>query len=247
MAPFIKEKRFVLGGLLILVGVVLLAGRFDHGLLPHWLFSWQMIIIAIGVFSLLTHEHPTPGFIMIGVGSIFLVNRYFYPVFHNFMQWWPVVFIIAGVLVIFSLSRRGWGEKKGSYNRGWGGDAATSESTEDVLDEVAMFGGGSRKITSQNFKGGRLTAVFGGSEIDLSQANLAEGVNVLEVTAVFGGWELIVPAHWHIEFKITPIFGGFSDKRNLGHASDPVDNTRKLIVSGVAIFGGGEMKSYARR
>lgn len=246
MAPFIKEKRFVLGGLLILVGVVLLAGRFDHGLLPHWLFSWQMIIIAIGVFSLLTHEHPTPGFIMIGVGSIFLVNRYFYPVFHNFMQWWPVAFIIAGLVVIFSLSRRRSGDK-GGFQSAFGGSSGATESKDDILDEVAMFGGGNRKITSQNFKGGRLTAVFGGSEIDLSQANLSEGVNVLEVTALFGGWELIVPAHWHIEFKITPIFGGFSDKRNLGHATEPLDNTRKLVVSGVAMFGGGEVKSYPRR
>ena len=246
MAPFIKEKRLVLGGLLILIGIFLLADKFGYWFFPGWIFSWQMILIGVGIFSLLTADNPTPGIVMIAVGGFFLLNFHFYPIFHQVIRFWPAVFIIAGIVVIFSLSRHKKGKERYTAG-GWGKfDASSALSNDDVLDEVAVFGGGSRKITTQNFKGGRLTAIFGGSEIDLTQASLAEGVNVLEVTAMFGGWELQVPSNWNLEIRITPIFGGFSDKRNIS-VSDPVDNTRKLVITGTAIFGGGEIKGYPSR
>lgn len=247
MAPFIKEKRLVLGGLLILVGIFLLGEKFNFWFLPGWIFSWQMILIVIGVFALLNKDNPMPGIVLLCVGGFFLLNDYFYPVFFQLLRFWPVLFIIAGLVVIFSLSRcrpRTRRERAATWQNKH--RCGQKESHEDVLDEVAVFGGGNRKIVSENFKGGRLTAIFGGSEIDLTQASLAEGVNVLEVTAMFGGWELHVPASWNLEIRITPIFGGFSDKRHV-YAADPVDNTRKLVITGVVIFGGGDIKDFPSR
>jgi len=111
------------------------------------------------------------------------------------------------------------------------------------LDEVSVFGGGDRVVTSQNFQGGRLVSVFGGSKINLMSAQLAEGQHVLDTLSVFGGTTLIVPAGWSVKVEVTSIFGGFSDKRermpNLVY-----DQNRVLLIKGLAIFGGGDVKSY---
>ena len=60
---------------------------------------------------------------------------------------------------------------------------------------------------------------------------------------IFGGTTIMVPKEWNVRVMVTPIFGGFSNKvfRN---PIAPVDTTRTLIIKGVTIFGGGEIKYY---
>ncbi len=106
---------------------------------------------------------------------------------------------------------------------------------------MAIFGGGHKVIITENFSGGNITAIFGGSEIDLSNCKLAEGENVIDVLLMFGGTSIFVPKEWNINVNVTPLFGGFSNKwrRNF---SGPFDTTHTLVIKGVAIFGGGEIK-----
>ncbi|HPF00376.1 MAG TPA: hypothetical protein PKY63_06895, partial [Bacteroidales bacterium] len=69
---------------------------------------------------------------------------------------------------------------------------------------------------------------------------LAEGDNILEISAVFGGFKLIVPAHWNVKIETSNVFGGVVDKRIV---TGTVDMTRTLVVRGSAVFGGGEITS----
>ncbi len=117
----------------------------------------------------------------------------------------------------------------------------TSES--DRLDDVAIFGGGHKFIVSDNFQGGNVTAIFGGSEIDLTRCKLAPGQNVLEVTAIFGGTTLIVPKEWNVVINVTPLFGGFSHKGMRG-PNVVINPESTLVIKGVVIMGGGEIKTY---
>ena len=75
----------------------------------------------------------------------------------------------------------------------------------------------------------------------MSQTKLADGVVELEVFALFGGWNLVVPPTWQVKSEVVAIFGGISDKRMIAHDSVR-DNTQKLLVKGVVLFGGGEIK-----
>ncbi|MDD3132774.1 MAG: LiaF-related protein, partial [Bacteroidales bacterium] len=84
---------------------------------------------------------------------------------------------------------------------------------------------------------------FGGSEINLTQAQLAPGNNNLEITAIFGGSTLIVPPEWQIKVNVTAVFGGISDKR-YKRRDVPTDETKILYIDGLVLFGGGEIKSY---
>lgn len=111
----------------------------------------------------------------------------------------------------------------------------------EYIDETNIFSGSEKKIISQNFRGGKITSIFGGSEIDLSSSHLAEGTNVLEVFYMFGGSSISVPADWVVVNKVTSILGGFSDKRNVNPT--PTSGSGKiLIIQGFVMFGGGEIK-----
>ena len=65
----------------------------------------------------------------------------------------------------------------------------------------------------------------------------------IEVFAMFGGWTLVVPPTWQVKTDVISIFGGISDKRMIG-PENVRDNTQQLVVKGLVMFGGGEIKSY---
>jgi predicted membrane protein len=120
---------------------------------------------------------------------------------------------------------------------------STDNISKDYIDDVAVFGGGTKVITSDNFKGGNITAIFGGSEIDLTACKLAEGNNVLNITAILGGTTLIVPKDWNVLLNVTSILGSFSNKIRR-EPNLVVDQSKALIIKGVAMLGGGEVKSF---
>jgi predicted membrane protein len=115
--------------------------------------------------------------------------------------------------------------------------------TRDKIDDVAIFGGGNKIITSENFRGGNVTAVFGGSEINLMNCKLAEGENVVDMLCIFGGSTLIIPSDWNVIVSVTSIMGGFSNKI-VKNPARVTDTTRSLHIKGLALFGGGEVKSF---
>ncbi|MFZ4563986.1 MAG: LiaF domain-containing protein, partial [Bacteroidales bacterium] len=148
---------------------------------------------------------------------------------------WPVILIAIGVLILTKrLPRRPW------HNYG---NQVSHQSVEDgYIHEENIFSGGKQRVMHQVFRGGQISCVFGGSELDLTQATLADGVSELEITTIFGGVTLIVPADWRIQLKMTSIMGGFSDKRS--YVKESPDPSKVLVIKGSTIFGGGEIKSY---
>ncbi|MNY41651.1 hypothetical protein D3C86_1764820 [compost metagenome] len=84
--------------------------------------------------------------------------------------------------------------------------------------------------------------MFGGSDIDLTQADF-EGVIKIDVVAVFGGVKIVIPPSWEVKSEVTAIFGGIDDKRALGIPA--ADEPRKvLIIEGVAMFGGVDIRNF---
>jgi hypothetical protein len=224
------------GILLILVAVVLIANVFDF--FPYdikqMVFSWQMLLIAIGVISLVNNRSMVPGIFLIAIGGFSLANHYWEFAETWRQAFWPIVLLLIGIYLIVAPPR---------YLRNWRGPVQGGGDNRDFIDEVAVFSGGDRIITSQNFKGGRILSIFGGSKINLMHAKLAEGQQVLDTLSIFGGSNVIVPASWTVKVEVVAIFGGFSDKRerlpNLVY-----DENTMLVIKGMAIFGGGEVKSY---
>jgi hypothetical protein len=85
-----------------------------------------------------------------------------------------------------------------------------------------------------------MTSIFGGGEIDFSQSEIEGDQAVLEATMIFGGGEIHVPRTWNVVIDGVGIFGGYSDKTNHPPPDPPA---KKLIIRGVAVFGGLEIKN----
>lgn len=227
-------SKIAVGVVLITLGAILVIER--TGLLPSYfeniIFSWQMLLIAIGFVMTFGTGKRGPGLVVMAVGGFFLLPELFDIPFRTYGLFWPAIFIIGGLVI---LTNAKW-LKSGSWKN-------REASSADIIDHVHIFGGGERIVNSENFRGGSVTAIFGGSEVDFTRAKLAPGTNELEVTWIFGGGSLIVPPDWNIVIEVTPILGGFSDSRKLAYGA-PIDLSRTLVIKGTCIFGGGEIKSY---
>ena len=161
-------SKIAIGLVLILLGLMLILR--NAGLMPDYfqdiIFSWQMLLIAIGFVMILGTGNKAPGLIVMAVGGFFILPEIFDIPFRTYRLFWPAVFIIIGIIV---LTNTRWFSKEN-----W---ASKSSTSNDVIDMVNIFGGGERRILSQEFKGGKISCVFGGAELDMTKAKLAEGTN----------------------------------------------------------------------
>jgi predicted membrane protein len=230
------RAHLLLGIVLMFLGLFLIADLADiiPWRLRDFLFTWQALLIFIGLIFLSNRDNKGTGIILIVIGSFFLLPKVMHVPGYWHSLFWPAMLILLGLVVIFS-SRR---HHDGAY---FGGHRKQS-SSEDWLDDVTVFGGGDRIINSQNFQGGKITHIFGGSKIDFTRAQMAPGKNYLEVVMIFGGTKLIVPESWEVKMEVTSVFGGFSDKRIRSMVVS--DSDRTLYITGVNVFGGGEIVNY---
>lgn len=214
------NKRAIFGVLLVVVGGVFLLKNLGFDIeIPRYLFTWEIILVVIGVINLISGNRQA-GYILIAIGTFFYLQHFDIIDARTF---WPVLLIIVGVIFIL---------------RGKSAIIQSGENSMNFFDEVAIFGGSQKKLVSQRLEGGKITSVFGGSEIDLRDAKPIDGA-VIEVFAMFGGSEIIVPDNWNINVDVTAILGGFSDSRK-----NIVDeNAVNVKIKGFVILGGGELRS----
>jgi predicted membrane protein len=227
-------RRLLLGVVVILAGLLLLGVKIN--ILPwniqHIFFSWQMLLIVIGVGSLMISENRLPGLILITIGGFFLIPRIFIFPFNYWGMLWPILLILIGIFILFrKISLPRWRKKE-----------ITDQVREGFINEDCIFSGTKKRIMHQVFHGGTINCVFGGVDLDLTQALQAEGTTELDINVIFGGVNIIVPYDWKVNLKTTAILGGFTDKRTL--IKEPADPGKILIIKGGIIFGGGEIKSY---
>lgn len=225
-----QRKSLVFGLLVMGAGLAWLLHNF--GLIGEgtWdvIWSWQMLLIAIGIINVANHGSKSFGWILIAVGGFFMISEYYdLPVTFQ-RAFWPALLIVIGLFLIFG-TRSHFRRNHFKVSQG-----------EDFIEEVAVFGGGDRMIHSDSFRGGKIVSVFGGSKLDMSRVNLAQGEVVIEIVSIFGGSTILAPADWNIKLEVFNIFGGYSDKR----MPSQVDLQKSVIIKGVAIFGGGEIKSF---
>ena len=216
--------------------------------LPDWVFSWQMLLIALGFF--IGFKHGFKGFawlILIIVGSAFLL-RDVYPELAIRRYIWPAALIALGAFLILRPRRKNWLHGSGQEKKYSAANDSTTIldeeetwSQEDFVDSTSIFGGSKKNILSKEFKGGDIVNIFGGSELNFSQADI-KGMAELEITTIFGGTKLIIPANWEVKSEVVAIFGGLEDKRALQPVNESPD--RLLVLKGTVVFGGIEIKSF---
>lgn len=232
-----------IGVIFLIIGSILLLDRMDV-IDFSWIFSWPFILIGIGLYSVIRHGIKNEfGIIMLLIGSFFVIRREnFIPAeYYDYLL--PGGIILLGLYLIFSRSSK-FGYTKLDSGKDIESSIGVSDSKvveSDFIRAEAIFSSVQRRLITKDFKGGKITSVFGGADIDLSKAEIQDHA-VLEVEVIFGGLKLIIPPHWEVQADASNLFSGIEDKRAFPSADDA--NRKVLHIKGSVTFGGLEFKSY---
>jgi len=243
----IKNSGRVWGGLIIvIIGFAFLLNNIGLDI-PDWIFSWSTLMMAIGLFIGLRRNFKGIGWlVLLLMGTYFTLDDIPGLDFDISKYALGIGLVIVGGFLIFRPKYQHTG--KSSFKDQFSTESNTEQvgqsgraMNNDIIDTSAFFGGSHQTVYSKNFKGGDITAVFGGADINFTQADFHEVVS-LDVTAVFGGIKLIVPPNWAIKSNVTALFGSVEDKR--GHMIPTGEIQKTLVLDGTAMFGGIEIKSF---
>ncbi|HSY60776.1 MAG TPA: DUF5668 domain-containing protein [Cytophaga sp.] len=233
MAQSFSGKRIWAGTLLLLTGVFYLLYNFNAlpFPVPAYVFSWQMVVILIGIYVL--YKSITKGLIIIAVGTYFILplTDFVQPI--DIEKMWPVLIILLGIIVLF-----GSGFKKNHKKKPM---STTHTINEELFEITAIMSGNTRQISSYDFKGGTITAVMGGVELDLTNCYLSKEGCVIDLSVVMGGVSLKISREWNIQSEITPIMSGIEDEDQYSN-NVHIDPAATIILRGSVVMGGIEIK-----
>jgi predicted membrane protein len=223
--------QLILGILAILMGVVFLLDNFGIAEANQVLrYFVPVTLIGFGALKIL-QSHTLPGYFVGGtiafLGLVMLGHRL--GLLHVvWRDWWPLFLIVIGVAAII----------KSIYGRSSGEPAdRSSEEHAKSSNIMAILGGYRYRTDSQDFRGGEITSIMGGCEVDLRRASI-NGDAVMNVFAFWGGAEIKVPTDWNVVVECLPILGGVDD-RTIGSPG----SGKRLIIRGTAIMGGVGVKN----
>jgi hypothetical protein len=254
------SDRSVIGLLLVALGIMFLLDT-TNALGPGTSIVgtyWPALLIAWGLWGFIASGFVLRlwSVVVLIIGVIFLLS--------NLRLWswdagqlWPIALVVIGLVLLFGGrairrgGRRWWGRRVGEAPAGRGsggwvppqvidtGGSRTRTRSSGEFRSSHVFGGGREQVTSQDFQGGEVAAIFGGMELDLRDAGLARGRAVIDATVICGGIEVRVPKDWRVNIQTTTLFGGTENKRS---QPGPEDARGELTITGTVLCGGIEVK-----
>ena len=225
-------SQVMMGVLVIAIGLLFLLDNLDIIEVHDALSFWPLVFIFAGVAKLLDTSSPDGyliGLAGIGIGSAMILNRL--GIIHfSWRTMWPLILIAVGAIVVYRAMRAQRAPAHGMADDNPG-------ETAQVVDVTAVLGGFERRVHTQDFRGGEVTAVMGGCTLDMRGASM-QGEATINVFAFWGGVTIKCPPDWTIVLQGTPIMGGFEEK-----TVAPPDNSKRLVIRGYAIMGGVEVRN----
>jgi hypothetical protein len=221
--------RLVLGLIIIALGILFTLDNLHVLVARNFLRFWPIVFVAIGaaqVAEARTHARVVGGGLWILFGGGLLARQAgLLP--GSIWEYWPLVLVVLGAYVVLqSLGKSGAGDRPDG----------------PVISAIAILSGLNRKVTAE-FHGADLTAFMGGGKLDLRDATLEGGKAVLDVFAMMGGFEILIPETWNVRNEVIPFMGGVDDKTKVN--ADP--SAPVVIIRGFVMWGGIDIKNWDRR
>jgi predicted membrane protein len=220
------SPQLVLGLCAIGFGILLTLDNLDlmrfHDV---WRF-WPAVLIVVGVMQILWADRTSglgSGAVLAAVGAVLLLGNLHILRF-SLWNYWPLILVAIGASIAWQALERGH-------------DPSTS--ARDLVTGFAFMSGVVRSCNSQSFRGGDLTAIMGGCEIDLRQASITADGAAINALAFWGGVEIKIPEDWNVQSSVIPLLGGFEDKTRPPREA----STKTLFLKGFAIMGGIEVRN----
>lgn len=141
-----------------------------------------------------------------------------------FFGFWSILLIGIGIYYLITTNNRKESNKNNYFK------------DVDYISKFNIFSSLEEKINSQNFRGGEITTIFGGAEIDLVECNINSEECRINLFTMFGGIEINTPENCNIVMTGVPIFGGSEIKRKKLYSDGPI-----LYIKYFVLFGGIEI------
>jgi predicted membrane protein len=222
-----RSGQLVLGVCIAVAGVLFTLDNLHVLRARDYLQFWPVALIAVGLVHVSQAKTAAGGIgggLWILVGALLLGTRL--GIIHTqIWNFWPLILVLVGARIVWQTM-----ETDADAN---GGDAGATVSG------IAVMGGFERRVTSHEFRGGEITAFMGGGKLDLRDAVPAGGQAVINIFAMMGGFEIVVPETWRIIVEVTPLLGGIEDRsRASANAAAP-----SLVIRGFIMMGGLTLKN----
>lgn len=190
---------------------------------------WTLFIIVPSFIGIFKDENKTWSIIWLVIGIVLLLctrDILSFDIIGKLI--FPFILVMIGLSFIFKdMFQTKVNEKIKKLN---------SERV-DGENFCATFGGIKNNYKDQEFKGANVDAIFGGVELDLSEAIINHD-QIINSNAIFGGVDIKAPKGVNIKVKSTPIFGGVSNKlKNNYNGSLPT-----IYINAFCLFGGVDIK-----
>ena len=216
------NSRILTGILLIAFGVLFLLGNIGTLTLNDFLSTWWptlVVVVGLVVFLNNVRSWVFPLF-LVAFGVLLQLDQLEIIAVDTWQILWPTAIIAVGVSIIVDRFK------------------GVNSSDRGRHSITAFMGGSEEKNNSQDYKGGKISAVLGGTSLDLRKAVIKDDAYI-EVLAVMGGAEIFVPDGVVVEKQMTHILGGTEDKT----AAPTAKNAPVLHLVGTLIMGGVEIKN----
>lgn len=226
-----KNINRVLWGI-VLVGVGVVLGLHVLDILPFDIFFegwWTLIIIIPSFISLFSQRDKTPGIVGMVAGVLLLLGSRDIIDFKMLAKLiGPILIVVVGLCLIF----------KDAFNKNAKEAIRRIKSRNFPKKKcTAIFSGRNAVIAGEPFYGADAVAVFGGLEIDLRGAVITDDI-VINVGAVFGSVDILLPGNVNAELCVTPVFGGAGNKTGRPFTQ----GIPTVFVSGICAFGKTDVK-----
>ena len=210
-----------LGGVLLLRNLEII--KFDSWNV-FWGTVWAAGLVLAGLVTIVSSRKLLTrswGLLLMAAGVSIGLNAYGVIDVSIWKLFWPVVLIAVGLMMVFSI---------GSANR----KRAEEPSTDDN-EKVAIFYGEQSRVRG-DYTGGSATAIFGGVDLDLRQANIKDGA-IIDVFTFCGGININLPDDVIVKNEVRGVLGGSDDKT----MSKP-SAKKTIYLKGECVLGGLEIK-----
>ena len=210
-----------LGGVLLLRNLEII--KFDSWNV-FWGTVWAAGLVLAGLVTIVSSRKLLTrawGLLLMAAGVSIGLNAYGVIDVSIWKLFWPVVLIAVGLMMVFSI---------GSANR-----KRAEESSTDDNEKVAIFYGEQSRVRG-DYTGGSATAIFGGVDLDLRQANIKDGT-IIDVFTFCGGININLPDDVIVKNEVRGVLGGSDDKT----MSKP-SAKKTIYLKGECVLGGLEIK-----
>jgi predicted membrane protein len=218
------SSQVVLGAAIIVVGLLLLldsTGTYDAAPLLDYVPSLFVLAALYAMVSSRFRNLVGPLIVVVVAGAWQLVTLDVVAA-DEVGELWPLLLVVLGLALVAGRFR-----------------ARPTEAGGDVSSTIALFGGRNQRVTSASFASADATALFGGVELDLRDAEVADPPAQVSAFVLFGGVDVVVPRDWNVQLDVFPVFGGAEDERP---RRDEEHDETDLVVTGIAAFGGVTVK-----